>query len=1091
MRTHISTDAALEGTSIDDVYAQLKECDSEWLAATLAERWRTLTNEPAVGVATESHEKDVAPPGALASRRHLGDASPSRESTPSTPLWAFDVTLASPPLNASEHVRFFRSRDWAATELGPMASWSVELRGLVNVVLTDPRPAAITYGKSHTLVYNEPYLALAGDRHPRIMGLPMFEAWSETEEVLTHSYHLGETTGQGVKADKALFLVRRQDRIDELWASWVNFPVAVERGTLAYYNQAFEITAEVIAERRMSTLLYLAECISTANDTKSFWSQAWKGLEPKAADIPFAAFYALAQYEDLGDQRGSVSTTTAPSESSIASTSKHWILESTLGLPADCSGLPTNMDFEQAAEQFTPVLRQALQAGQPTLLLTSDGSFPKGLIGVAKSRESGTDCGAAVLCPVRPSNRDSIRGFVLIGINPRRAYDTDYRHFMQLLSRQMATSMASIVLIEEELRRSRIAAVSAASERLRLSERLAETAQLAEDSDARFLRMADLAPVGIFQADGMGNILYANKSWSHLTEHPNDGLAQLRWYDDIHEEDRHLVDVDWSGLAIGETRNVEVRLRKPFVSGEVFRGQQVEGHTWIIASAYAERNANGALTGISGCFTDISRQKWAEEFQQRQVQEAQEMKRQQENFMDMISHEARNPLSAIILSTDSMIAALKALAASAHDPVITHATLQDQLDSAETIMTCAVHQKGIIDDVLTLSKLDSGLLQVTPVEVQLTNRISKALRVFEIQLQTADVSLRYLVKDSYKDLGIDWVYLDPSRLVQVLINLITNAIKFTTTQSARRINVSLDASLECPSSETLGVQYLTRRDEACTSASASHTEAPVYLSVTVQDTGRGLTEEEMKTLFQRFQQASPKTHVEYGGSGLGLFISRELVRLQGGQIGVASIPGKGSTFAFYVVATRATAPKLTTLPASAKAVATQTRSGTLDVTTGSVESVASPLSNTGLHSASSHQKPVEYLLIVEDNLVNQKVMSKQLTRAGYKVSVANHGLEALEHIRRSHFSSPEGSPLDVVLMDVEMPIMGGLECTRKIRAMQESGEVRTRVPIIGVTANAREQQQSAALEAGMDLVVTKPFRLQELIVRLAEARDIA
>ncbi|KAK5121831.1 hypothetical protein LTR85_004706 [Meristemomyces frigidus] len=1091
MLTALSSEALPAGLSVDDVYAQLKERDAEWLTATLAERWRAL-KEPPLGVAAGHYEDITIRSDASAGHLQDRNALPGDAGVSHTPLWAFDFTLADPPPNASEHILCVRSKDWAATELGPMASWSVELRRLANMVMADPRAAAVTYGKSHTLLYNEGYRALAGDRHPRMLGLPMYEAWPEAKDAFVHSYHHGATTGRGTTADNNCFLIDRADYIEELWASWSNFPVAAEPGQLAFYNLCFEVTGQVTAERRMSTLLWLADCTSTAKDSRNFWAQVWKALEPNGADIPFAAFYALAQSGDVADRRGSGSSASTPSEGSTSSTNKQWVLQSTLGLPPDAPGLPISMDFEQAAEHFTPVLRQALHAGQPTLLSVRDGTFPKGLLGVAKSREFGVNCEAAVLCPVRPSNRDSIKGFALIGINPRRAYDTDYQHFMQLLTRQMATSMASIVLIEDELRRSRIAAAFAASERLRLSERLAETAQLAEDSETRFRRMADLAPVGIFHADARGNVKYANRSWSSLTEH-NDSVP-TRWYDAIHEDDLRQVDIDWSSLAEGETLNVEVRLRKPFVSGEVFRGQQVEGHTWIIASAYAERHENGSLRGLLGCFTEISRQKWAEEFQQRRVKEAQELKRQQENFMDMISHEARNPLSAIILCTDSIIAALSELAASAQDPVtLTQATVQSQLESAETIMTCAAHQKGIIDDVLTLSKMDSGLLLITPVEVQLSKRIAKELKVFEIQLQTCDVTLRYVVKDSYRDLGIDWVRVDPSRMVQVLINLISNAIKFTRTQSARRITVSLDASLECPSSGTLGVQYLTQRaaSQPTTSPGQRQAEPPVYLSVAVEDTGRGLTEDEMQTLFQRFQQANPKTHVEYGGSGLGLFISRELVRLQGGQIGVASVAGKGSTFAFYIVASRTTAPESFALPASASGTATDTQNRVSRPHTSLMEGTSSTLDKTTLNGTDARQKPVEHLLIVEDNLVNQKVMSKQLTGAGYKVSVANHGVEALEHINRTHFSTlKENKPLDVVLMDIEMPIMGGLECTRKIRAMQESGELRAHVPIIGVTANAREQQQSAALEAGMDLMVTKPFRLKELVLKLAEVRDL-
>lgn len=640
MLTPPAKDASPRSTptdGLDDVYASLKERDAEWLNATLAERWRAL-NEPAVEGATQDrevtntvgNEQDIR-------QRHDNNALPLRLDAPQAALWEFDVTAAAPPANASEHVLFVRSTDWAATELGPMSSWSVALRRLVNHVLKDPRVAAITYGESQNILYNEQYRKLAGDRHPRMMGLPMYEAWPEAKDAFEGSYHTGKTTGQGTTADNVCFLIERGDDVEEIWASYSNFPVAVDRGNLVFYNLCLDVTGQVTAERRMSTLLGLAECISAAKDITTFWTQAWEGLKPNGADIPFAALYSIVQSEDLSeDRRGSEYGSwggATPSEGSGSSHSRQWVLQNTLGLPVDCPGLPTSMDSEQAAEHFTPVLRQALQAGQPTLLSVSDGTFPKGLLGVAKSREYGADCSAAVLCPVRPSNRDSLKGFVLIGINPRRDYDTDYEHFMQLLTRQMATSMASIVLIEEELRRSRIAAVFATSERLRLSERLAETEQLAEDSETRFRRMADLAPVGIFHTDAHGNVLYANRSWYSLTQHPDNDSVPMRWYDDVHEDDLRLLEVDWSKSASGHVMSAEVRLRKPFVGGEIFEGQQVEGHTWIIASAYAERHSDGTLSGLLGCFTEISRQKWAEEFQQRRVREAQELKRQQENFM--------------------------------------------------------------------------------------------------------------------------------------------------------------------------------------------------------------------------------------------------------------------------------------------------------------------------------------------------------------------------------------------------------------------------------------------------------------------------
>ncbi|KAH0150125.1 putative histidine kinase-like protein M3YPp, partial [Aureobasidium melanogenum] len=250
-------------------------------------------------------------------------------------------------------------------------------------------------------------------------------------------------------------------------------------------------------------------------------------------------------------------------------------------------------------------------------------------------------------------------------------------------------------------------------------------------------------------------------------------------------------------------------------------------------------------------------------------------------------------------------------------------------------------------------------------------------------------------------------------------------------------------------------------------------------------------------LFNRFQQASPKTSIKYGGTGLGLYISHTLTEKQNGSVGVSSQPGKGSTFAFYVksrqLANPPTPSSEPTLQLTQELVLRQLdNTQALKVIEDTavlkdpeavdqqkvVPSPKIPQEQTALPEVAYH------VLLVEDNLINQAILKKQLTRAGCIVYVANHGLEALETLRRADVweeAAGSGHQLDIVLMDLEMPVMDGLSASREIRSLEKSGKLTRHVEIIAITANVRKGQVDLALDAGIDAIMAKPFSVSDLL----------
>ncbi|KAL1792525.1 hypothetical protein ACET3X_009032 [Alternaria dauci] len=1051
---------------------------------------------------------------------------------------SFDCTshVLTGGVRASPHIDYFRSVDWAKTPLGPMTSWPCDLRCIANTVLSNNVPAVIFWGDNVIMLYNEPYVQLLGSLHP-CMGESVRiiapDHWSSFQPMVDHV----KATGESIAEPDMLLFIERDGLVEETHWSFQFVPILNADGQVtAYYQTFYEVSNHRILERRISSLVALGTESANARDFPSFWDTTLRSLSLNDKDVPFALLYAAERHVSAQIPSMSSPGSIPPLEGCV--------LKGTIGVSVGHPIAPATVNINQDSYILHTYLSRAAKSGKATVVHLDDLPAPTTALEGIDWRGYGDPCRTLVICPIIPTTGNQVEGFLIIGINPRRPFDSEYQQYLQVMVRLLATSLASIVLFEDEVRQRQKAITQAAQ----IQEHLMAQIQLKE---SKFQRFAERSDVGIFIIDPTGTYTYRNQRWYDMFEVASaDDNATEAWYRIAFAEDVPYCQSIFSKLVTNhESVCFELRTRMPWVPPSESNEPQSEDtqhFKWILCSAYPELSPNGELEEIVGNVTDISKQKWAEGIQKIRTDSALQGKQHLEHFLDTTSHEMRNPLSAIMQCADSITSSYPQDDRHGEQGITPNewaAFIASTLDAAQTIGVCATHMKHIVDDILTISKLDSGLLDMTPVIAQPESVAKHAVKMFSAEAKAAGIDLVLAVDKSYRDMDIDWASLDPTRVLQILINLLTNAIKFTRLESTKRVTVTLTASATEPVSSPVGIQFnderLVEQDSRLEDDWKSVQEL-FYLQFSVTDTGRGLSDEEKRSLFTRFSQASPRTHIHYGGSGLGLFISRRLTELQGGSIGVASESGKGSTFSFYIRSRRAK-PMMArkgSLPHVFPEDIKHRQPTPLVGLARPSPPICKPISEDSPRSDStehSHVRPEAlglpegpnlqelkrtksipdtlHVLVVEDNLINQRVLAKQLRNLGCVVSVANHGQEALDFLPKTtlwnkdhpmsdsialkeiyHIPSTEPIPsgyndvspveLNLILMDWEMPIMNGLTAVAEIRKLEEQGLLRERVPIIGVTANVRQQQIEQAMATGMDDVVGKPFRVAELLVRM-------
>jgi len=533
---------------------------------------------------------------------------------------------------------------------------------------------------------------------------------------------------------------------------------------------------------------------------------------------------------------------------------------------------------------------------------------------------------------------------------------------------------SSVILMENGEPQGFQCIVKDITEKRRMESELKKIELEREEHQFRLQSILDNTPLMIFIKDLNGRYLLANKSYKDAFNFTSEQIIGKTDFDLVSEANaERYKEID--EYVIREQKNVEVE--------ETIEEAGVSKNLLIVKFPLFDRN--NTIYGISGIASDIT-ERYLYGLHLIEARRKAELAEQlQEQFLANMSHEIRTPMNGIIGMTNILL----------NTPMS-----NEQKDFVHIIKKSSDSLMVLINDILDLSKIKAGKLRIENIDFRLRETVEQTISTFRVLINDKGLRLTTSV-----DLNIpDSLTGDPHRLNQILNNLISNAIKFTV---AGEISFEIKA--------------------------ISQSKQEIELLFSISDTGIGIQQEKLESIFESFSQAESGTSRKFGGSGLGLSITKKLIQMQNGSIEVQSIPGKGTEFNFTIKYA---------IPA---------------------HTVAKQYDNVKQETLNEGGLSGKRVLVVEDNEANQKVIYHMLDKVGIDADLADNGKVAIKLLE-------DGFPYDLVIMDLQMPEMDGFETTKYIRQ-----NLKLTIPIIAMTASALRNEKIKCMELGMNEYLNKPF----------------